>query len=58
MARLAIMLEGRGLVDKSYKDHSSSEHGRHEAYKLALYPHTFKPQTLTIVEEKRILSNC
>jgi hypothetical protein len=34
---LALMFDGRGLVDESYKDGTGSEHGIYQTYKLALY---------------------
>ncbi len=34
---LALMFDGRGLVDEPYKDGSGSEHGIYQTYKLALY---------------------
>jgi hypothetical protein len=34
---LALMFDGRGLVDESYKDGSGPEHGIYQAYKLAHY---------------------
>jgi hypothetical protein len=34
---LALMFDGRGLVDEPYKDGSVSEHGIYQTYKLALY---------------------
>jgi hypothetical protein len=34
---LALMFDGRGLVDESYKDGTGSEHGIYETSKLALY---------------------
>jgi hypothetical protein len=34
---LAIMFDGRGMVDEPYKDGSGSEHGIYQTYKLALY---------------------
>ena len=34
---LALMLDGRGLVDEPYKDGTVSEHGIYQTYKLALY---------------------
>ena len=37
MDSLALMFDGRGLVDESYKDGSGSEHGIYQTYKLALY---------------------
>ena len=33
---LALMLDGRGLVDEPYKDGTGSEHGIYQTYKLAL----------------------
>ncbi len=37
MDRLAIMFDGRSVVDEAYKDGSAMEHGIYQAYKLALY---------------------
>src|SRR6266568_2497949 len=34
---LALMFDGRGLVDEPYKDGTVSEHGIYQTYKLALY---------------------
>jgi hypothetical protein len=34
---LAIMFDGRGMVDEPYKDGSGSEHGIYQTYKFALY---------------------
>jgi hypothetical protein len=34
---LAIMFDGRGMVDEPYKDGSGSEHGIYQTYKLARY---------------------
>ncbi len=34
---LSLMFDGRGLVDESYKDGLSSEHGIYQTYKLALF---------------------
>jgi hypothetical protein len=34
---LALMFDGRGLVDESYKDGTGAEHGIYQTYKLALY---------------------
>jgi hypothetical protein len=37
MECLTLMFDGRGLVDESYKDGSSAEHGIYQTFKLALY---------------------
>jgi hypothetical protein len=37
---LAIMFDGRGMVDEPYKNGSGSEHGIYQTYKLALYAYT------------------
>jgi hypothetical protein len=34
---LAVMFDGKGMVDESYKDGTTSEHGIYQTYKLALY---------------------